>query len=170
MNERWLPVVGFKGFYEVSDLGRVRAVERVDGGGRKRGGLMKLGLSKKGYLRVALRDRKHYSVHQLVLRAFKGPPGPNEEGCHDNGIRNDNRLSNLKWGTPTQNNADRRTHGTLPVGEKHPGAKINEATARQIKIRLKDQPRSSALAKEFSTSKYIVDAIRSGRTWSHIHV
>ncbi|MCK1543310.1 HNH endonuclease [Bradyrhizobium sp. 179] len=168
MTERWLPIPGFVGIYEVSDLGRVRAVERIDGGGRKRGGILKPYLSKKGYHRVGLRDRKHYSVHQLVLRAFRGPPGPNEEGCHDNGIRTDNRLDNLYWGTPTQNNRDRKRHGTMPVGETHPQAKVDEDTVRKIKARLKTEPRSVDVALEFGTTKWIIDAIRSGRTWRHV--
>ena len=68
----------------------------------------------KGYLYVTLLDgqrRRNAAVHVLVLEAWRGPkPGRGYEGCHDNGVRTDNRLDNLSWGTRRQNRADRERH------------------------------------------------------------
>lgn len=68
-----------------------------------------------GYRSVCMRRngnrRRNYYVHELVLFAFRGPrPTADHEACHGNGIRHDNRLSNLRWGTYADNADDRRRH------------------------------------------------------------
>jgi hypothetical protein len=172
VSERWLPVVGYESLYEVSDLGRVRSVVRLDCRRVPRGGHeMTQRLNPKGYARVSLTKNaqmKSVSVHKLVLEAFVGPRPEGHEGCHGPIGNSDNGLHNLRWGTPTENNRDRRRNGTLPIGEKHPQAKITEVVARQIKARLKGDPMSRIVAAEFGVSKHIVDAIRSGRSWGHL--
>jgi len=45
------------------------------------------------------RKQKHRSVHSLVLEAFVGPRPEGMDGCHENDVPWDNRLSNLKWDT-----------------------------------------------------------------------
>lgn len=120
--ERWLPVVGYQGLYEVSDQGRVRSLDRVvqvqgKRQQRRQSGKI-LAPGKTGdRLTVSLADaahrhRSHY-VHVLVLEAFVGPcPGPNYETCHGNGVGVDNRLSNIRWDTRSENTHDRVRHGT----------------------------------------------------------
>lgn len=49
-------------------------------------------------------------VHRLILLSFKGEPGPNQVSCHNNGIRTDNRPSNLRWGTVFENFQDAAKH------------------------------------------------------------
>lgn len=77
---------------------------------------MRQHLSKDGYLRVRLTvdgRRKWHSVHRLVCRAFHGEqPSPNHEVRHIDGSRDNNRASNLAWGTKSENACDRVTHGT----------------------------------------------------------
>ncbi len=63
-------------------------------------------------------------VHQLVLEETQGPCPPGKEARHLNGIRNDNRPSNLKWGTKKKNSADTKKHGKQTMGETHGGAKL----------------------------------------------
>ena len=76
----------------------------------------------RGYLRVRLRaaasKRCWRRVHVLVLEAFVGPkPSPRHVGAHypDPDPAN-NRVSNLRWATPEENEADKRLHGTAPRG------------------------------------------------------
>lgn len=125
-DERWLPVVGFEGHYEVSDLGQVRALERRSlhvsprfPNGRwhtLRGGLRKLTVLGPGYLYVHLRKPEGGQsvrvVHSLVLEAFVGPRPEGMVTRHINGNRVDPRLANLVYGTPSENMYDRRAHGT----------------------------------------------------------
>lgn len=105
--ERWLPVVGWDGLYEVSDQGRVLSV---------RTGLMKsLAVHTiSGYHMVTLKSngrRKTYHVHRLVLDAFVGPLPDGLVSCHNNGDPQDNRLANLRYDTPSANNFDKVRHG-----------------------------------------------------------
>jgi hypothetical protein len=117
--ENWRPVVGWEDRYEVSDLGRVRRT--APGGKYPAGHVLKPLPVRAGYVRVELnRDNKRtaYYVHRLVLTAFVGPRGDGQEVCHRNTTRDDNRLTNLRWGTHTENMADRLRDGNHPMASK----------------------------------------------------
>lgn len=137
--EHWMPIPHYGGFYEVSDLGRVRSVgrvvERKYSNGTKRfqhrnGRILRTAPVGRGYLAVSLyRDdiQKKRTVHQLVLLAFAGPP----DGLitrHLNGDRTDNRLKNLKYGTGSENLSDSVRHGTHPMARKTRCAQNHEYT------------------------------------------
>lgn len=116
--ERWLPIPGYEGSYEVSDRGRVRSLDRivVRSDGREircKGKVLSQGVHPKGYLGVRLCG-KTKKVHRLVLEAFVGPCPDGMECCHNNGIPGDNKLTNLRWGTRIENAADVRRHGRNP--------------------------------------------------------
>jgi hypothetical protein len=114
--EQWRAIPGFEGFYEVSDLGRVRSLERDEPYRRRPGSFLRrrparlLALSRgsNGYLTVLLRGKTH-TVHTLVLKAFVGPRPAGLCCCHfpDPSPAN-NQLSNLRWDTYAANNAERR--------------------------------------------------------------
>lgn len=117
--ETWKPVVGYEGYYEVSDHGNVRSVDRTvqrsDGVVQRfKGHLRKPQVDEFGYLRISLRkDGKshHFRVHRLVLEAFVGPCPEGTEACHGDGDRSNNRLENLRWDTKSENQYDRVRHG-----------------------------------------------------------
>lgn len=113
--ERWLPVPGYEGLYEVSDQGRVRSQYEWRGRG-KPGHLLGGTVSVYGYRTVNLAKDKVYRtapVHMLVAEAFLGPPpadGP--EVRHLDGNRLHNDLSNLCYGSRSLNTLDSVRHGT----------------------------------------------------------
>lgn len=107
--EEWRPVADSAGRYEVSDWGRVRSNIRSP----------RILSSKSshpaGYVMVNLylpAGRRHVHVHHLVLEAFVGPRPDGGYGCHNNGDPTDNRVSNLRWDSPTGNSLDKAVHGT----------------------------------------------------------
>lgn len=115
MTEQWKAVVGAEGRYEVSNLGRVRSLDRTiirsDGRTRRfKGVLLKPSTDKgAGYQRVVISTwTRRYTarVHDLVARAFIGEPPLGHEARHLDGDPSNNHLSNLLWGTRTQNAAD----------------------------------------------------------------
>lgn len=118
--ETWKPIPGWEGYYEASDLGRIRSVDRVIEG--RWGPRVALGkvltahpLKIGGYLQVKLcRDArmKGEMVHVLVLSAFVSPRPDGLEACHGNGNVTDNRPANLRWDTRSANMLDKVRHGT----------------------------------------------------------
>lgn len=122
--QRWRPVVGFEEFYEVSDAGQIRSLARsVRAAYESRrnvpGRVLKPHQDARGYLNVILTDgtvRKFKPVHLLVLEAFAGPRPEGMVGCHGPGGQQDNRLSNLRWDTQSNNIRDQLRHGTHPSG------------------------------------------------------
>ncbi|WP_442922739.1 NUMOD4 motif-containing HNH endonuclease [Microbacterium sp. T32] len=115
MIENWRDLPGLEG-YSVSDTGRIRSDARmVDG---PRGGtwpvrerILKMRSDAGGYLALTIRGHRVYA-HRAVLTAFKGPCPPGQEVLHSDGSTENNSLSNLRWGTHSENTADSVEHGT----------------------------------------------------------
>lgn len=106
MQEIWKAIPGYEGKYEVSDQGRVRSFCL-----NKQGKFLKPGRMPGGHLSVALGRNNSQCVHKLVLISFVGEAPERHECLHINGIPNDNRLCNLRWGTRSENMKDAYAHG-----------------------------------------------------------
>lgn len=119
MTEEWRRVVDWEDFYEISDYGRVRSVERVvEFGAQTRRVLscvLNPGRRGKGKVPYVLLSgggrRQSRSVHTLVLEAFVGPCPDGLEACHWDGDNTNNHLTNLRWDTHIANMADMTRHG-----------------------------------------------------------
>lgn len=160
---RWEEVDGFPG-YEVSDCGEVR-----------RAGKLKTQMSdRKGYLWVSLwLHGKSYTryISRLVAAAFIGPRPVGEEVRHRNGINTDNRSENLQYGTRTENEHDKRAHGTAPIGINHPSAKLTEEQVYVIRARYRKNSRihgTNALSADFGVSGRAILNVVARLTWSHL--
>lgn len=84
--------------YSVSDLGQVR--------NDKRNNLLNVYVTRSGYVMVGLwRDGKHFrkNIHRLIAEAFLPNPENKAEVNHINGDKIDNRVKNLEWVTPREN-------------------------------------------------------------------
>lgn len=124
--ETWRPVVGYEGAYEVSDLGRVRSLDRMvyAGRGRERehvGRVLSVHTGDK-YSKVRLKldgdGGTTWNVHTLVALAFLGPCPEGAEVCHENGDAHDNRPANLRYDTHSANMHDRVAHGRDPLARR----------------------------------------------------
>jgi len=107
----WRTVPRTNGSYEVSDEGEVRSMRRQG----TAGGTLKPYWDD-AYAVVNLhidREQRHHFVHRLVLEAFVGP-GDGMDGRHLDGNPGNNSLSNLAWGTRSDNVNDSVRHGTHP--------------------------------------------------------
>jgi hypothetical protein len=171
MPERWLPVPGYEGFYEVSDRGRVKSLARV---ARRRDGkpqpipekILKPLANPSGHLKAVLRcggHRKESYVHRLVLQAFVGPCPEGMECCHNDGNPANNRLENLRWGTRASNMADKLKHGTHQRGERNGQAKLTQADVLAIRA---DPRLQWEIAADHGVDRTVVSDIKQRKTWA----
>ncbi len=120
MNEHWRDVIGYSGYYQVSDLGRVRSVDRVVPDKRctqrlVRGRILRPAPVGRGHLAVSLWKNgigRTIHVHQLVATAWIGPGLRNQIIRHGSNGKLDNSVSNLCYGTRSEDQLDRRRDGT----------------------------------------------------------
>lgn len=159
--EEWRSVVGHKGRYEVSSLGRVRNV--------RFGRLLRGSPNQTGYLVVGLAseqggDFKNYLLHVLVTEAFHGPRPGKYVARHKDGDRTNNRKDNLEWATYSQNNRDVKWHNprrrnALPV-----------PSVRSIKHLLSAGVARTEIASRFSVSVTTIANIDIGKTHSDVPI
>lgn len=126
MKEQWRDVVNYEGFYQVSNLGQVRSVDRVVpharcGELKVKGRILRLSPASRGYFTVHLCQKgtqRTVYVHQLVAIAWIGPYPNGQQVRHGSNGKLDNSISNLCYGTQSEDGLDRRrdgTHGGRPV-------------------------------------------------------
>lgn len=129
-------------------------------------------VTERGYLRYTLVvDGKKRLVfgHTLVLEAFVGPCPPGLEACHDpNRDPADNRAENLRWGTHSENERDKRKHGTNARGSKTSSAVLDEATVVEVRQRSAAGETAVSLAAEKGVGESAVRSIIKRRTWVHV--
>jgi len=168
---KWKPVAGFED-YEVSDAGLVR---RVNAGTHKEKGGLLCQSDCQGYKVVTLyrggvgRQKK---VHRLVAAAFLPLRGAKRSlVAHNDGTRDNNHVSNLRWATHQENLDDRILHGTEMRGQRNGRAKLTAADVVELRRRYTRRcpiNGAAALAKEFGvTDVAVIKAVR-GENWAHL--
>lgn len=128
--EIWKEIPGYEGVYEASDFGNIRSAERLikhnyGGTARRRGVLLKHGMGYNGYYHVSLSHKnikRTRLVHQLVAATFLQKVEGKNVINHIDGVRTNNRLTNLEWVTTSENVLHSYKIGGSGKGEKHPGA------------------------------------------------
>lgn len=167
----WKPVIGYEGHYEVSNSGKVRALERmtetIPPRHRKARVLReRFDSTSTGYSYVSLSRggrTKKLNVHVLVLEAFVGPrPSPAHEACHGDGNRRNANLSNLRWAPAVDNHRDKILHGTHCAGEKIG----NSVLTAELVTWIRESPQSSLrLAPILGVASSTIRAVRINQNW-----
>lgn len=179
--EEWRAIDAYPD-YAVSNLGRVKRVRpsarnhRVSGEPLKQCG--------RQYPIVTLcrsGERRTTRVNRLVCAAFNGPaPSASHHCAHNDGNPDNNRADNLRWATATENEADKKLHGTALVGARHWSVRHPEKRARGVghgrakltpdavrAIRL-DARFQRVIAAEYGVSQRVIWMIKTGKTWGHV--
>ena len=163
--EVWRTVPGWT-LYQVSTHGRLRSLH-WDGTR-----VLKGGVDKDGYPRAVLCEngrRESWRRAHLVALAFLGPrPFKGAVLRHMDGSRDNDRPTNLAWGTQADNIADKARHGTQLRGATHPRAIISEATAREIISLGQAGVGGMGIARRLQVSRNVVYPILYNRSWKHL--
>lgn len=130
MEEIWKDIKGYEGWYQVSNLGRIKSLERtfVRKNGtpfKVRERILKYSFDHGGYpcvMLIKLKTKHNKTVHRLVAQAFI--PNPENKRCvdHIDGNRKNPIATNLRWSTVSENSLNpitvqRRMSGNSPIGK-----------------------------------------------------
>lgn len=174
MTENWRPVADeyYSVKYMVSDHGRVAAVRRLK---QQFETVLRIpqilkpgGSPYKSVILYRNGSGKTYRVHNLVLEAFVGPRPPGWWCAHNDGNPFNNRLENLRWDTPANNQADKRVHGTHSAGVGNAMAKLTEEDVFGIRKLRANGESLMGIARLYGVSPASIANIMKGKTWTHL--
>jgi hypothetical protein len=143
-------------------------VKLTDRWKRRRGGL-----DKNGYVMVIPKDAdlgrfKRVRLHHLILEAFVSPRPDGMEARHyPDRDRTNNRVENLSWATHAVNMADKKEHGTISAGIKHPMHKLTEDQVAEIRERYAAGATSSELGSIYGVCRETIANVAYGHTWKN---
>ena len=169
--EIWRDIPGYEGKYQASDAGRIRSLSRPVQGVNHythepflrtiKGRILRPGrFCKSGHVSVVLgRNTSGKPVHQLIARTFIGACPAGQEVLHNNGNPADNRLSNLRYGTRTENILD-----VYRIGKCWRKLSLDDVDA--IRFGLVSGSSGRELASMFNVSEATISRIRLGRSFS----
>jgi hypothetical protein len=160
---RWLPVQDYEGYYEVSNFGQVRSLDRTDSDGNRRiGKMLHPSPTTKGYLRVSLwrenRSGERY-VHRMVATAFHTNEHNKPEVNHKDGDTKNNHATNLEWVDQSENGRHRAR--VLKTGVLRPIVGVSTKDSAVIKFG------SFQLAKDVGFTPSLIDKCIKGQRTHH---
>ena len=162
--ECWKDVVGYEGFYKVSNMGRVKTFGRMcsanKGGERHVPEVLKV-LSKnaRGYPIVSLSmlgKQKTPTLHRLVAMAFIPNPHNKPQVNHIDGDKQNNHVSNLEWNTHQENITHAYKNGLRDnKGENNSNCRLSDETIAELRQMKIDNPNMTTyqVAKKFGLSQ-----------------
>jgi hypothetical protein len=176
-NEVWKDIPGWEGLYKASNLGRIYGEPKYCGAKNKqkrkiRGRILSESNSGWDYLTVCLRfngKKEQNQAHVFIWKAFFGDIEEGKEICHIDGNGKNNRISNLRLGTPTENQKDRIKHGTYQYGEKNPSSKLKVFDVISMRNKYKEGKDKYFLADLYKIHPSHVMLIVKEKSWSWLH-
>lgn len=172
--ELWEPIEGYEGYYEISNKGRVKSLDRTVPGIKKKtvsSRIMKTQADRTGYPRAYLTigsKTKTVAVHRLVYKAFVGSIPKGQQVDHIDGNKLNICPENLQV-------LSRRDHRRKTVftrqhafGERVGNSRLSTSDVAKIRYLLnKGELTQKEIAKKFDVHYSTIGAISSGRTWVH---
>jgi hypothetical protein len=155
--EEWRSIIGFEGYYEVSNKGNVKRVNQACG--TSEGKRLKPQLTWSGYQYVDLtRDgekRQRRPVHRIVIESFVSVRLPGQQINHKDGNKANNQLSNLEYVTASEN----CKHAYAMGLSKAPRTKLTEQEVREIR-KYAGSRTHKEIAEDYGVDKSLISHIR----------
>ena len=178
MNELWK--IAIEGYYEVSNYGNVRSLDRYvehpQGRMRLKGKDMKISMANTGYKQVEFRvngKRETWRIHNLVALLFVENSNPDllTQINHIDGDKFNNKANNLEWCTCLENIRHAFSLNLIPrkKGAEMYNAKLNDESVREIRrLYSTGKYTQSALDKLFGVGEGTVNKIVRNLAWKHV--
>ncbi len=170
--EVWRDVLGYEGYYQVSNMGRIKSLSRSTYHFKNKERLFKMNPEKDGGIRVFLsKDLKNtrFQLHRLVAFAFIPNPKNLPFINHISGNRADNRVENLEWVTPSENILHAYRIGLKNAeGMNNGQAKLKDEDIIKIKQLYKDGVFQKEIAKIFNVCRPLISMIVCNKIWKHL--
>lgn len=177
MEEIWKSAVGYNGYYEVSNLGRVkrlsRSIVRSDGKIKTFKEKICKQHERNGYMRVSIcfnYKNKFINVHIMVAESFLKNKNNLPIINHKDGIKNNNKVINLEWSSYGHNRKHAAYYGLNngPYGERSSTAKLTNELVNIIRTEYIETKLSHRkLANKYNVSKSTITALLTHRTWKY---
>lgn len=113
-------------------------------------------------------ERRMLKVHRVILETFIGPCPEGMEGCHNDGNRENNSISNLRWDYQANNMKDRDNHGRTCRGDKNGSRKISSSDVLVIRQRLRTGEPRKSIGRDYGITTWAVGCIERGKTWKDV--
>lgn len=165
MEEVWKDVVGYEGYYQISNYGYVKNILT---------GKIKIPVKRKdGYYNIKLTVKQKYKMfllHRLLAQHFIDNINNYPEVNHIDGIKINGKLENLEWVDRSMNMKHRYKIGLCNhIGSNNNCAKINEVIARNIKNLFYEGLTIKEILYIYpKISRDIINNIKFGKAWNHV--
>ncbi|QHJ81914.1 MAG: hypothetical protein [Bacteriophage sp.] len=179
MEEIWKDIDGFKGYYQVSNLGRVKSIGRSGKGCSIVDRIKKVTPSKDGIhypnfgASTPFNKNKTLMLHRVIAIAFIPNPYNKKEVNHIDGDKNNNSLCNLEWVTSSENTNHGLKLGIMNTArgeQKIKQSKLKENQVKEILLHLKNGVPGAHIAKKCNVNKVTIYSIKNGKSWKHIKI
>lgn len=178
-DEVWKDIPDYEGYYQVSNMGRVRSLDRhyYDKNGikyRKTGRILTIRQNPKGYSIVFLfknDNRQCKTLHSIVMRTFVGDrPSPDSQINHIDCNKQNNCVSNLEYCTGKENVQHAVKNNLLrsSKGSANNLAKLNEDDVLVILERLMKNESTFSIGESYGVKRGAIRDIANGRTFTNV--
>lgn len=174
--EEWKDVVGFEGFYQISNFGRLKSLGGWCGTAKRKEGIRSISYTHDGYAKARLMHQgkdKTVRIHRLVAETFIPNPENKETVNHKDGDKTNNFANNLEWVNRTEQMHHAYDLGLKAsrIGSDNYNAKLTDEQVREIRklyVRQSKEFGTVALAKKYGVTNRVIGLIIRGLAYKNV--